>query len=142
MTVNRVILVGRVGQDPEIRYTNSGEAVVNISLATSEKWKNKDGVNQEETEWHRISIFSKLAEIANQYVRKGSQLYVEGKIKSKQYTDKNGIERTAFEIRCDTFRMLGNRPDESQNTKPDEFKKQPIKKDSVPINDMNDEIPF
>lgn len=137
MTVNKVILVGRAGSDPEIRYTNAGEAVVNLSLATTEKWKNKEGVNQEDTEWHRISIFGKLAEIAGQYVRKGSQLYVEGKIKSKQYTDKNGVERTAFEIKCDVFRLLGSKPEEDNRET-----KQPPKKVAVQTNDMNDEIPF
>lgn len=107
-SVNKVILVGYVGQNPEIRYTSSGEAVVNLSLATSEQWSDRQtGEKREATEWHRIGIFGKPAEIAAKYISKGSPLYVEGKIRSKKYTDKNGIERVAFEIISDQFKMLG-----------------------------------
>lgn len=134
MTVNKVMLVGRVGQDPEIRYTSAGDAVVNLSLATSESWKNKNGEKQEATEWHRISFFGKPAEIVSQYVRKGSQIYVEGKIKSKKYTDKQGIERTAFEIQSESFKLLGSKPD--GQAAPAQQKK------SAPMDDMNDPIPF
>jgi single-strand DNA-binding protein len=133
MTVNKVILVGRVGQDPEIRYTSSGDPVINLSLATSETWKNKAGEKQEATEWHRVNFFGKPAEIINQYVRKGSQLYVEGKIKSKKYTDKQGIERSAFEIQCDLFKLIGNKPDDAPKQ---------IAKQESQFDDMNDPIPF
>lgn len=127
-SVNKVILVGNLGQDPEIRYASSGDAVVNLNLATTSKWKDKaSGQMKEETEWHRVSIFGKAAEVAGQYLKKGSAVYVEGKIKSKKYTDKQGIERTAFEITCENFQMLGgkasgDKPVPKQQTKPaDDF---------------------
>jgi single-strand DNA-binding protein len=127
-SVNKVILVGNLGQDPEIRYATSGDAVVNLNLATTSKWKDKaTGGMKEETEWHRVSIFGKAAEVAGQYLKKGSAVYVEGKIKSKKYTDKQGIERTAFEITCENFQMLGgkvssDKPVPKQQTKPaDDF---------------------
>lgn len=127
-SVNKVILVGNLGQDPEIRYATSGDAVVNLNLATTSKWKDKaTGGIKEETEWHRVSIFGKAAEVAGQYLKKGSAVYVEGKIKSKKYTDKQGIERTAFEITCENFQMLGgkvsaDKPVSKQNAKPaDDF---------------------
>ena len=125
--INKVILLGRIGQDPELKYTAKGDAAVNLSLATSESWKDKaTGEKKEATEWHRISIFGKPAEIAAQYVRKGTLLYVEGKIRSKKYTDKQGIERTAFEIQSENFQMIGGNktdkpaPKQEQKTE-DEF---------------------
>jgi single-strand DNA-binding protein len=133
MSVNKVILVGRVGQDPEIRYTSSGDPVINLSLATSETWKNKAGEKQESTEWHRVNFFGKPAEIINQYVRKGSQLYVEGKIKSKKYTDKQGVEKSAFEIQCDLFKLIGSKPDDAPKQ---------ASKEAPIYDDMNDKIPF
>lgn len=133
MSVNKVILVGRVGQDPEMRYTSSGDPVINLSLATSETWKNKAGEKQEATEWHRVNFFGKPAEIIGQYVRKGTQLYVEGKIKTKKYTDKQGVERSAFEIQCDLFKLIGSKPDDAPKQAP---KEAPI------YDDMNDKIPF
>jgi len=127
-SVNKVILVGNLGQEPEVRYATNGDAVVNLSLATTSKWKDKaSGQMKEETEWHRVSIFGKAAEVAGQYLHKGSAVYVEGKIKSKKYTDKQGIERTAFEITCENFQMLGgktsaDKPVPKQNSKPaDDF---------------------
>lgn len=137
-SVNKVILVGHIGQDPELRYTSSGDAAVNISLATSEQWKDKaTGEQKEQTEWHRVSFFGKSAEIVGQYLRKGSQIYVEGKIRSKKYTDKSGIERTAFEIISESFKMLGSKSD-SGNSKA--AKTAPAKQ--PPPEDMNDDIPF
>jgi len=127
-SVNKVILVGNLGQEPEVRYATNGDAVVNLSLATTSRWKDKaSGQMKEETEWHRVSIFGKAAEVAGQYLHKGSAVYVEGKIKSKKYTDKQGIERTAFEITCENFQMLGgktsaDKPVPKQNSKPaDDF---------------------
>lgn len=123
-SLNRVHLIGNLGQDPELRYASSGDAVVNLNLATTSKWKDKaTGGMKEETEWHRVSIFGKAAEVAGQYLKKGSAVYVEGKIKSKKYTDKQGIERTAFEITCENFQMLGgkasaDKPVPKQQTKP------------------------
>lgn len=135
-SVNRVILIGFLGQDPEIRYTSSGEAAANISLATSEQWKDKaTGEQKEQTEWHRVSFFGKSAEIVCQYLRKGSQLYVEGKIRSKKYTDKTGIERTAFEIIAESFKMLGSKPESSSG-------KQSKPAAKPQLDDMDQEIPF
>ena len=135
-SVNKAIIVGHLGQDPELRYTSSGEAAANISVATSEQWKDKhSGEQKEQTEWHRISFFGKPAEIVCQYLRKGSQIYVEGKIRSKKYTDKNGIERTAFEIIAESFKMLGSKT-ESGSTK----KAAPAVKPQSDI--PHDDIPF
>lgn len=135
-SINKVIIVGRLGQDPEIRYTQSGDAALNISVATSESWKDKStGEKREATEWHRISIFGKPAEIAAQYLRKGSLIYVEGKNKTKKYVDKSGVEKVSFEIQCDSFKMLGAAPDGQQNAKP---AANAAKIDSI----GDDEIPF
>ncbi|ELU03747.1 hypothetical protein CAPTEDRAFT_51565, partial [Capitella teleta] len=96
--VNKVILVGHVGQDPVVRYTPGGEAVANISLATSEKWKDRNGQPQERTEWHRIVTFGKLADIAQQLVRKGSKLYIEGKLQTRKWQDNHGQDRYTTEV--------------------------------------------
>lgn len=108
-SVNKVILIGHLGQDPELRYLASGDAVANFSMATSESWKDKAGEKQEQTEWHRISAFGKTAEIVGKFLKKGSQVYVEGKLQTKKWTDKEGVERYTTEIRCDRMQMLGAR---------------------------------
>ena len=105
--LNKVFLIGRLTRDPELRFMPNGEAVCNFGLATSEKWKNKNGEPTEKTEFHNITIYRRLAEIAGQYLKKGSQVYLEGKIQSRKYTDKNGVERTAYEIVCHEMKMLG-----------------------------------
>lgn len=108
-SINKVILIGNIGQDPEIKYTAKGDAVVNLSMATSEQWVDKaSGEKKEQTEWHRISIFGKPAEIAAQYLKKGSKIYVEGKIRTRKYTDQQGAERQSTDILCDSFKMLGS----------------------------------
>jgi single-strand DNA-binding protein len=107
---NKVILVGNLGKDPEVRYTASGEAMCNFSLATTDSWKDKStGEKKELTEWHRVSFFGKLAEIAGQYLKKGSQVYVEGSLRTRKWTDKDGQERYTTEIRGDEMKMLGSR---------------------------------
>lgn len=106
MSVNKVILVGRLGKDPEIRYTAGGKAVANFSIATDETYT-KDGERVKTTEWHRIVLWDKLAEIAEQYLTKGSLVYLEGKIQSRKYEDKEGVERYSFDIVCNALRMLG-----------------------------------
>jgi single-strand DNA-binding protein len=111
MSVNRVILVGRLGKDPETRYTGGGQAVCHFSLATDETFKDRSGERQKRTEWHRITVWGKQAEIAQQYLKKGAQIYLEGSIRSSEYTDKDGQKRTSFEINCNNFRMLGSRSD-------------------------------
>lgn len=114
MSLNKVTLIGRLGRDPEVRYMPNGDAVCNFSLATSEKFTDKSGNKAEKTEWHNIIIYRKLAEIAGQYLKKGSQVYLEGKIQSRKYTDKNGVERTAYEIVCYEMKMLGGSNDSPQ----------------------------
>ncbi len=108
-SVNKVILVGNLGRDPEVRTFPSGDRVANVTIATSSKYKNRAGEMVEETEWHRVSFFGRLAEVVEQYLRKGSQVYVEGRIKTNKYTDKDGIEKYATEIRADQMQMLGSR---------------------------------
>jgi single-strand DNA-binding protein len=113
--INKVILVGHLGQDPECRYMPNGKAVVNLRLATSEKWRDKQtGDDQERTEWHSIVAYEKLAEIISQYARKGSQLYVEGSLRTRKWQDKEGKDRYSTEIVARDVQMLGKAPSESQ----------------------------
>ena len=111
MSVNKVILVGRLGRDPETRFTGSGQAVANFSLATDDNYKDKNGERQKRTEWHKIVVWGKQAEIAQQYLKKGAQIYLEGRIQSREWTDKEGQKRTSYEIVATNFRMLGSRSD-------------------------------
>jgi single-strand DNA-binding protein len=109
MSVNKVMLVGNLGRDPETRYTGGGQAVANFSVATSETYKDKNGERQKRTEWHKIVVWGKLAEIAQQYLKKGSLVFIEGRIQSREWQDKEGQKRTSFEIVASNFRMLGSR---------------------------------
>ena len=112
--VNKVILVGNLGADPETRYTASGAAITNIRIATSESWKDKQtGEQQERTEWHRVVFFNRLAEIAGEYLRKGSQVYVEGALRTRKWTDKEGHDNYTTEVVADEMQMLGSRGGES-----------------------------
>ncbi|MFM7668998.1 MAG: single-stranded DNA-binding protein [Betaproteobacteria bacterium] len=109
-SVNKVIIVGNLGRDPETRYMPSGDAITNIAVATTDKWKDKStGEQKEATEWHRISFFGRLAEVAGQYLKKGSQVYIEGKLRTRKYTDKDGVEKYSTEIVADVMQMLGSR---------------------------------
>jgi single-strand DNA-binding protein len=109
-SVNKVIIIGNLGADPETRYLPSGDAVTNIRVATTEKYKDKQtGEAREATEWHNINFFGKLAEISGQYLKKGSQVYVEGSLRTRKYTDKAGVEKYATDIRADSMKMLGSR---------------------------------
>ncbi len=114
MSVNKVILVGRLGKDPETRYMTSGEAITNVTLATSENWKDKSGEKQEKTEWHNLVFFNrgayKLAEIAGEYLKKGSQIYVEGRITTEKWQDKEGKDRYTTKIVVNEMTMLGSKP--------------------------------
>ena len=150
-SVNKAIIIGNLGRDPEVRYTASGEALCNITVATSETWKDKaTGEKKEATEWHRISFFGKLAEIAGQYLKKGSQVYVEGSIRTRKWTDKEGQERYTTEIRGDEMRMLGSRqgmgaPASSggYDSVPADFAPSPPKNKPKPaFDDLGDDIPF
>jgi single-strand DNA-binding protein len=109
MSVNKVILVGRLGRDPETRYTGGGQAVANFSVATDETYKDRNGERQKRTEWHKIVVWGKQAEIAQQYLKKGSLVFIEGRIQSREWQDKEGQKRASFEIVANNFRMLGGR---------------------------------
>ncbi|HEX5363832.1 MAG TPA: single-stranded DNA-binding protein [Gallionella sp.] len=109
MSVNKVILVGRLGKDPETRYMTNGEAVTNVSLATSENYKDKSGEKQERTEWHNLVFYRRLAEVAGEYLKKGSQVYVEGRIQTRKWQDKEGKERYTTEIIVNEMQMLGGK---------------------------------
>ena len=109
-SVNKVIIVGNLGKDPEIRTLNSGDRVANLTVATSETWKDKaSGERKEKTEWHRVVLFRRLAEVAEQYLKKGSQVYIEGRLKTRKWQDKDGQERYTTEIEADEMKMLGSR---------------------------------
>ncbi len=143
-SVNKVILVGNLGKDPESRYMPNGDAVVNITLATTDTWKDKaTGEKKEATEWHRIVFFRKLAEIAGQYLKKGSQVYIEGSLKTRKWQDKEGQDRYTTEIVADTMQMLGSRQGMS-DAPPRESAPQAAaaKPAASNFNDFEDDIPF
>jgi len=134
-SVNKVILIGNLGRDPELRYTPSGTAVANFTLATNEKWKSKSGEKQEHTEWHRIVAWGRLAEICGEYLHKGRQVYIEGSIRSRSYKDKEGVEKTSTDIRADNMVMLG-RGEGGSSSAP----KEPSSENASEFSD--DDIPF
>ena len=137
--LNKAQIIGRVGRDPEVRYLTNGDAVVNVSVATSERWKDKQtGEVKESTEWHRVNFFGRLAEIANEYVQKGSLIYVEGKIKTRKWTDKDGVEKYSTEIIGETMKLLSSRGD----SQPQEQEQKPKKNQGSGFDDMSDDIPF
>ena len=142
--LNKVILIGRLGQEPTIRYMPNGEAVCNFSVATSEAWNDRNGQRQERTEWHNITMYRRLAEIAGQYLKKGSQVYLEGKIQSRKYTDKNGVERTAYDIIVNEMKMLGGGSDGQQAQPAQGEAPTPPRRQApaAPVDDESDEIPF
>jgi single-strand DNA-binding protein len=108
-SVNKVILIGNLGKDPEVRYLPSGDAVTNISVATTDTWKDKSGEKQEHTEWHRVAFFGKTAEIAGEYLKKGSPVYIEGRIRTRKWQDKEGNDKYSTEIVADRMQLLGGR---------------------------------
>ena len=108
-SVNKVILVGNLGQDPESRFTPQGTAVTNLSIATNESWKDQSGDIQERTEWHRVVMYGRMAETAVEYMRKGQMVYIEGRLNTREWEDQNQVKRKTTEIRCDNFTMLGRR---------------------------------
>ena len=147
--LNKVILIGRLGRDPETRHMPNGEAVCNFSVATSEAWNDRNGQRQERTEWHNITMYRRLAEIAGQYLKKGSQVYLEGKIQSRKYTDKNGVERTAYDIIANEMKMLGGGSDgqqaqPAQGETPTPPRRQAPAAPAAPVDgsDESDDIPF
>ena len=108
-SVNKVILIGNLGRDPETRYTTDGSAVTNLNIATTDTWKDKSGEKQEKTEWHRVVLFGRQAEIAGEYLKKGRSVYIEGRLQTRKYTDKEGVEKYATEIVGDRMQLLGSR---------------------------------
>lgn len=106
-SVNKVILLGNLGRDPETRYTTGGDAVTNLNIATSEQWKDKNGEKQERTEWHRVVLFGRQAEIAGEYLKKGRSVYIEGRLQTRKYTDKDGVEKYSTEIVGDRMQLIG-----------------------------------
>ncbi len=114
-SVNKAILVGNLGKDPEVRYMPGGEAIANITLATTDTWKDKSGVKQEKTEWHRVAFFGRQAEVVGEYLKKGSQIYVEGRIQTRKWQDKEGQDRYTTEIVADRMQMLGGKSSGSSN---------------------------
>ena len=142
-SVNKVIVVGNLGKDPETRYMPSGDAVCNFSVATTDKWKDKQsGETKEATEWHRISAFGKLAEICGQYLKKGSQGYFEGKLQTRKFTDAAGIEKYSTEIRLETMQMLGGKPSGGAEVPEGYNKTQQAPAPEGGLGDMSDDIPF
>jgi len=116
MSVNKVILVGRVGKDPETRYMSNGDAATNLSLATTENWKDKSGERQEKTEWHNIATFRRLAEIAGEYLKKGSLIYVEGKLATRKWQDKEGNDRYTTEVIAHELKMLSGKKTDNDSS--------------------------
>lgn len=110
-SVNKVILLGNLGRDPETRYTTGGEAVTNLNIATSEQWKDKSGEKQERTEWHRVVLFGRQAEIAAEYLKKGRSVYIEGRMQTRKYTDKDGVEKYSTEVVGDRMQLIGGARD-------------------------------
>ena len=146
-SVNKVIILGNLGKDPEVRYLPNGDPVANITIATSSKYKGKDGNMVEETEWHRVTFFGKLAEIVGHYLKKGRPVYVEGRIKTRKYTDKDGIEKYATDIIANEMQMLGDRPDGGQQETPRQASAPAPRqahqaKPSSGFDDIDSEIPF
>lgn len=151
--VNKVIIVGNLGNDPEVRYSGNGAAIANISIATSEAWKDKNtGDMQEKTEWHRVVLFNRLGEIAGEYLSKGSKVYIEGKLQTRKWQDQSGQDRYTTEIVASTLQMLDTRSNDSQTgggqynggqaQKSNDRQKSQQQSSPQPSNDFDDDIPF
>jgi single-strand DNA-binding protein len=155
-SVNKVILVGNLGRDPETRYTTNGDAVTNIRVATTDTWKDKNGEKQEKTEWHTVVFFGRQAEIAGEYLKKGRQVYIEGRLQTRKWQDKEGQDRYTTEIVADRMQMLGSREGGgAANVPADPGEREPVaagatgggRKGSAPpakknVDDLDDDIPF
>jgi single-strand DNA-binding protein len=161
-SINKVILIGNLGRDPEVRYAPSGSAICNVTIATSRQWKDKtSGERQEETEWHRVVFFDRLAEIAGEYLKKGRPVYVEGRLKTRKWTDKDGVEKYTTEIMADQMQLLGGREGGGGGGGGDDMgggapaprsapaarnapapRSAPAAKSSTGFDDMEDDIPF
>ncbi len=137
-SVNKCIFIGNLGRDPEMRYMPDGQAVCNFSIACTESWKDKSGDKQENTEWVRITAYRKLAEICGQYLKKGAQVYIEGKMQTRKWTDKDGVEKYTTEIIANDMRMLGSKNDGNAESK----QAAPQSKATASFDDMDDDITF
>ncbi|MBT8115782.1 MAG: single-stranded DNA-binding protein [Arenicella sp.] len=150
--INKVILVGNLGNDPEVRYANNGSAIANISVATTDSWKDKNtGEQQEKTEWHRVVMFNRLGEIAGEYLKKGSQVYIEGRLQTRKWQDQSGQDRYTTEIVANEMQMLGSRGGGSDMSSgggyqaPKQSSQEPqqaAQPAAQPSNDFDDDIPF
>lgn len=144
--INKVILIGNLGKDPEVRYMANGQAVANVTLATSENWKDKNtGEQQERTEWHRVVFFRRLAEIASEYLKKGSRIYVEGKLQTRKWQDNQGQDRYTTEIVANEMQMLDSRSGASaggSNFAPAQSNEPAYEPQMAPAGDFDDDIPF
>ncbi len=144
-SINKVILIGNLGRDPEVRYLPNGDAVTNISVATTDTWKDKEGKKQEKTEWHRVTFYRRLAEIAGEYLKKGSQIYVEGRLETRKWQDKEGQDRYTTEIIASEMKMLGSRsgggePADRESGSGQNTSATPSKPNK--LDDFEDDIPF
>lgn len=153
-SLNKLQIIGNLGNDPEVKYTSAGMAITNISVATTEKWKDQAGNPKEETEWHRVVFFGKLAEIAGEYLRKGSSVYVEGRLKTEKWQDQNGVDRYTTKVIAGEMKMLGGRPANDNGQAPQQRQQRPAQggtsqpgrntaPPAPPMNDFaDDDIPF
>ena len=144
-SVNKAIILGNLGREPEVKYTTGGDAVCNLSIATSEQWKDKNGEKQERTEWHRVVLFGRQAEIAGEYLAKGRSVYIEGRLQTKKYTDKDGVEKYSTEIVGDRMQLIGGSgggdgASPQQRDRDEPPKRTPAQKPAD--GDFDDEIPF
>jgi single-strand DNA-binding protein len=141
-SVNKVILIGNLGRDPEMRYMPSGDAQCSFSIACTENWKDKQGVKQEKTEWVRIGMFGKLAEIAGEYLKKGSSVYLEGRLQTREWSDKEGNKRITTEVICDRMQMLGGKPSDTSDARQPAQSKPETNKPKDAFDDFESDIPF
>ena len=137
-SLNKVILIGNLGQDPEARFTPQGTAVTNLSIATNESWKDQSGETQDRTEWHRVVMYGRMAETAAEYMKKGQMVYVEGRLNTREWEDQNQIKRKTTEIRCDNFTMLGRRSDSPADQSQGSMS-QPVPTSN---SEVDDDLPF
>ncbi len=141
--INKVILIGNLGRDPEVRYSPNGGAIANITLATSESWKDKNtGEQVEKTEWHRVVFFRRLAEIVGEYLKKGSKVYIEGKLQTRKWQDKDGNDRYTTEVVANEMQMLDSRGGSTSYNQDEAPAAQPMSQEPAPAGDFDDDIPF
>lgn len=145
-SVNKAIVIGNLGKDPEVRYAPNGTAVCNLTVATSRKWKDKQGQTQEETEWHRVVIYDKQAEAAGQYLKKGRPVYIEGRLKTRKWQDKEGRDVYTTEIVCESMQFLGGREEGQERQAPAKHAERPSARPApstgTGFDDMDDDLPF